>query len=221
MKEPELNLDYHFNDRHLLHQALTHTSKTGNLSENYERLEFLGDRVLGVAVAEMIYKCFPHEPEGNLSQRFMALVCKETVAEMALRLGLDRYIMAESIDVRHNDNVLCDVCEAVIGAMYLDGGCQTAINFVQQHWEPLVDTHTRPPKDAKTLLQEAAHEKNLPAPRYVEISREGAEHNPVFHMQVEIDGVEAQAGSGRNKKAAEQNAAEKMLAVLGVKHGSK
>ena len=182
-------------------------------------LEFLGDRVLGVAVAEMVYRVFPAEPEGSLSQRFMALVCKETVAEMALKLGLDRYIMAESVDVHHNDNVLCDVCEAVIGAMYLDGGCQTAIDFVQERWRPLVDTHTRPPKDAKTLLQEAAHEKGLPAPRYVEIGREGAEHNPVFHMQVEIDGTEAQTGSGRNKKMAEQNAAEKMLAFLGVKHG--
>ena len=219
MKELEKNLQYHFNNQHLLHQALTHTSKTGKLSENYERLEFLGDRVLGVAVAEMVYRVFPVEPEGSLSQRFMALVCKETVAEMALKLGLDRYIMAESVDVHHNDNVLCDVCEAVIGAMYLDGGCQTAIDFVQERWRPLVDTHTRPPKDAKTLLQEAAHEKGLPAPRYVEIGREGAEHNPVFHMQVEIDGTEAQTGSGRNKKMAEQNAAEKMLAFLGVKHG--
>mgnify|MGYP000763698190 FL=1 len=120
MKELEKNLQYHFNNQHLLHQALTHTSKTGKLSENYERLEFLGDRVLGVAVAEMVYRVFPAEPEGSLSQRFMALVCKETVAEMALKLGLDRYIMAESVDVHHNDNVLCDVCEAVIGAMYLD-----------------------------------------------------------------------------------------------------
>ena len=159
MKELEKNLQYHFNNQHLLHQALTHTSKTGKLSENYERLEFLGDRVLGVAVAEMVYRVFPAEPEGSLSQRFMALVCKETVAEMALKLGLDRYIMAESVDVHHNDNVLCDVCEAVIGAMYLDGGCQTAIDFVQERWRPLVDTHTRPPKDAKTLLQEAAHER--------------------------------------------------------------
>ena len=143
MKELEKNLQYHFNNQHLLHQALTHTSKTGKLSENYERLEFLGDRVLGVAVAEMVYRVFPAEPEGSLSQRFMALVCKETVAEMALKLGLDRYIMAESVDVHHNDNVLCDVCEAVIGAMYLDGGCQTAIDFVQERWRPLVDTPGR------------------------------------------------------------------------------
>ncbi len=221
MKALEKVLEYDFKNRHLLHQALTHTSKTGKLSENYERLEFLGDRVLGVSVAELVYTVFAEEPEGSLSQRFMALVCKETVAEMALKLGLDHYIMAESVDVPHNDNVLCDVCEAVIGAMYLDGGCQTAINFVQKHWRPLLDTHTRPPKDAKTTLQEVAHEKNLPAPRYVEIGREGAEHNPVFHMQVEIDGLEPQQGSGRNKKMAEQNAAEKMLLILGVKHGNK
>ncbi len=217
----ELGLHYHFKNKHLLHQALTHTSKTANLSENYERLEFLGDRVLGVAVAEMVYRTFDKEPEGNLSQRFMALVCKETVSEMALKLDLDKYIMAESVDVHHNDNVLCDVCEAVIGAIYLDSGSVQAIEFVQHFWRPLIDTHTRPPKDAKTLLQEAAHEKNLSAPRYIEIGKEGAEHTPVFHMQVEIDGLEAQQGSGRNKKMAEQNAAEKMLQVLGVEHGNK
>ena len=221
MKNLEKKLGYEFKDQHLLHQALTHTSKTARLSENYERLEFLGDRVLGVAVAEMVYKIFMKEPEGNLSQRFMALVCKETVSEMALKLGLDEYIMAESVDVHHNDNVLCDVCEAVIGAMYLDGGSQTAIDFVQKNWSPLVDTHTRPPKDAKTLLQEAAHEKGLSAPKYIEISKEGAEHNPVFHMQVEIEGMPAQTGSGHNKKMAEQNAAEKMLASLGVEHDNK
>ena len=221
MQELEKKLEHVFKNRHLLRQALTHTSKTARLSENYERLEFLGDRVLGVAVVEMVYRLFPDEPEGSLSQRFMALVCKETVAEMALKLGLDGYIAAESVDVHHNDNVLCDVCEAVIGAIYLDAGAATAIAFVQKNWRPLLDTHTRPPKDAKTTLQEVAHEKGLSAPRYVEIGREGAEHDPVFYMQAEIDGLEPEQGRGHNKKAAEQNAAEKMLRKLGVNYGKK
>ncbi len=219
MQKLENILQYHFENKHLLHQSLTHSSITNRLSENYERLEFLGDRVLGVAVAELVYQMFPNEPEGSLSQRFMALVCKETVAEMALKLGLDAYINAESLDIHHNDNVLCDVCEAVIGAIYLDGGCKTAVDFVQKNWRPLLDTHTNPPKDAKTKLQEIAHEKGLSAPKYIEISKEGAEHNPVFHVQVEINGIQSQQGSGHNKKTAEQSAAENMLKLLGVKNG--
>lgn len=219
MKELENILEYQFKKPHLLQQALTHSSKTQSLSQNYERLEFLGDRVLGVAVASMLYCDFPNEPEGNLSQRFVALVCKETVAEMALKMHLDSYIAAESVDVHHNENVLCDVCEAVIGAMYMDAGCEKAIAFVQKHWAPLINTHTQPPKDAKTLLQEAAHEKGHSAPQYSEISRDGSEHEPIFHMQVAIDGLEPQTGVGRSKKMAEQVAAEKMLALLGIAHG--
>lgn len=219
MIELEKILEYSFKNGHLLKQAVTHSSKTQSLAENYERLEFLGDRVLGVSVASMLYEAFPDEPEGNLSQRFVALVCKETVAEMALKLKLDGFIVAESVDIHTNENVLCDVCEAVIGAMYIDGGCETAIAFVQKHWKPLVNTHTQPPKDAKTMLQEVAHEKGYNAPVYEEIGKEGSEHEPLFHMQVKIDGLKAQSGSGRNKKIAEQMAAEKMLVVLGVKHG--
>jgi len=219
MKELEDILEYRFKNRHLLKQAVTHSSKTQSLSENYERLEFLGDRVLGVAVASLLYRCFPGEPEGNLSQRFVALVCKESVSEMARKLKLDNFICAEGIDIHNNENVLCDVCEAVIGALYIDAGSEEAISFVQKHWKPLIDTHTRPPKDAKTLLQEAAHEKGYAAPVYTEISREGSEHEPLFHMQVSIDGLKPQNGSGRNKKIAEQQAAEKMLEILGIQHG--
>lgn len=215
----EERLGYSFNDKHLLQQALTHTSITGNLAENYERLEFLGDRVLGVAVADMLYRMFPTEPEGSLSQRFVALVCKETVAEVALQLHLNDYIRSERVNVRMNDNVLCDVGEAVIGAIFLDGGSERAISFVQKYWGPLINTHTNPPKDAKTTLQETAHSHGWETPRYSEIGREGSEHNPVFFMKVSISGHGEETGSGHNKKMAEQDAAEKLLKQLGVKHG--
>jgi ribonuclease-3 len=219
MNDLEKILRYKFKDKHLLHQAITHSSITPKLSENYERLEFLGDRVLGVAVASMLYGIFKNEQEGNLSQRFMALVCKETVAYVAKILELDKFILSESIDVKNNDSVLSDVCEAVIGALYIDGGCEKAIEFVQSNWILLVDTHTQPPKDAKTLLQEVAHERNLSSPVYMEVGKEGSEHKPIFTMQVQIEGTEFQNGRGRNKKMAEQDAADKMLAWLGVQNG--
>ena len=221
MEALENKLGYNFNDRKLLFRALTHSSVTGDLSANYERLEFLGDRVLGVAVAAMLCRLFPSEPEGNLSQRFMALVCKETVSEVALDLGLDKYIRAEGIDVKNNDNVLCDVGEAIIGAIYTDSGCMQAIEFVEKHWGALINTHTNPPKDAKTSLQEYAHSKGWNTPKYTEVGREGTEHNPIFSMKVVVNGQDEQIGKGHNKKLAEQDAAQKMLKALGVKNGTK
>ena len=214
MEQLEKILGYTFNNKHLLQQALTHSSITSSLQQNYERLEFLGDRVLGVSVAEMLYKMFPSEPEGSLSPRFMALVCKETVAEVVLNLKIDTYIRAEGIDIEHNDNVLCDVGEAIIGAIFLDSDSQTAIKFVQNHWKPLINTHTTPPKDAKTTLQEYAHSRGWPTPHYEEIGREGAEHDPIFFMKAVIDGHGEASGQGHNKKIAEQDAAKKLLRQL-------
>ena len=219
MIELEKILSHSFADKHLLHQAVTHSSITPKLSENYERLEFLGDRVLGVAVASMMYDTFKREPEGNLSQRFMALVCKESVAEVARKLGFEKFVLSDSIDIKTNDSVLSDVCEAIIGALYIDAGCEKAVNFVQKNWRPLVNTHKQPPKDAKTQLQEVAHERSLPNPTYTAVGKEGSEHEPIFHMQVEVEGIEPQKGKGRNKKMAEQDAAEKMLKKLGVRNG--
>ena len=207
-------LNYHFQDKNLLQQALTHSSVTSHVGQNYERLEFLGDRVLGVAVAHALFKEYPHEPEGSLSPRQTHLVCKETVAEVARHLQLDHYMRVATEDIRQNENVLCDVCEAVIGAMFIDSDCQTAINFVQKQWQDLLHRDMTPPKDFKTRLQEIAHAHGHTTPVYKEISRTGSEHNPVFTMQVEIDGLLPQTGNGHNKKLAEQAAAAKMISVL-------
>lgn len=219
MDKLEQILGYSFKNKHLLEQAITHTSITGDLAQNYERLEFLGDRVLGISVAWLLYKMFPTEPEGSLSQRFMALVCKETVAEIVLYMGIDKYIRAEGIDIQHNDNVLCDVGEAIIGAIFLDAGSKVAIEFVQKHWSGLINTHTRPPKDAKTSLQEFAHGKGWQTPTYTELKREGSEHNPQFFMKVSIDGHGEAVGQGHNKKIAEQYAAKKLLRELEEQYG--
>ena len=126
MKELQQILKYKFNKVELLQKAITHGSVDANVEDNYERLEFLGDRVLGVAVASLLYNLFPKDPEGNLSQRFVGLVCKETVAEVAKTLKLDEFMKVATEDLRQNENVLCDVCEAVIGAIYIDGGVDGA-----------------------------------------------------------------------------------------------
>ncbi len=218
-KQLEQKLGYAFNNEKLLRQAVTHSSYSTSVSENYERLEFLGDRVLGVAVASLLYRMFPREPEGNLSQRHTALVCKETVAEVARHLELDKYIICTGDDIRENENVLCDVCEAVIGAIFIDSHCERAVDFVNEHWRELIDKNVAPPKDGKTLLQEVAHVLKHDFPVYKTEERTGAEHEPTFHVSVSIEGVGKEFGEGRNKKLAEQDAAWKMLERLGYKHG--
>ncbi len=210
----EKNLGYVYKNKALLKQALTHSSFSSDVDKNYERLEFLGDRVLGLTIASLLINIFPHEPEGSLSQRHTALVCKETVAMVARILHLDEYMIVSDEDIRHNENVLCDVCEAVIGAIYLDAGCMQAMSFVQHHWRDLIDKNMEPPKDAKTKLQEVSHAKGLGMPVYKLEKREGSEHEPIFYISVNLEKVAPEIGEGRNKKLAEQEAAAKMLKKL-------
>ena len=133
----------------MLQQALTHSSHSARLTENYERLEFLGDRVLGVSIASLLYRMFPNEPEGSLSQRHTGLVCKETVADVAKTLFLDKFMIVANHEIRDNENVLCDVCEAVIGAIFMDAGCDQAVTFVNQQLKELIDKMLRRPKIIK------------------------------------------------------------------------
>lgn len=214
IEELENILGYHFKDKKLLKQALTHSSVTSHIGSNYERLEFLGDRVLGVAVASALYSTFPLEPEGSLSPRHTRLVCKETVSKVAKKLSLDKYTLVATEDIRENENVLCDVCEAVIGAIFIDSDCQTALNFVQKNWQDLLHQDMTPPKDSKTKLQEIAHAKGFSTPVYEEVSRSGSEHEPTFTMCVKIGNLAPQTGTGHNKKLAEQDAAAKMICLL-------
>ncbi len=209
----ENTLGYHFKDKKLLKQALTHSSCTSDISKNYERLEFLGDRVLGVAMAHLLYNLFPNDPEGNLSPRHTRLVRKETVAAVARELWLDKYVLAEKKALCNNENVLCDVAEAVIGAICIEAGFETAIDFVDRHWRRLINENTSPQIDSKTTLQELAHRLKLEVPAYRLVSKEGTEHEPLFHMEVRI-GSHTATGNGRNKKTAEQAAAAKLIAEL-------
>ncbi len=207
----ENTLNYKFKNHKLLETALTHSSVSSNISKNYERLEFLGDRVLGMSVASLLYKIFPNEPEGNLSQRLTALVCKETVAEVARNIGIGNFIQVADNEIRENENVLCDVCEAIIGAIYIDTDVTRAMEFVEYHWKGLIDKRVAPPKDAKTKLQELAHIKGVPAPVYEIINRSGPEHEPIFWVEVRLGKDLRAEGKGHNKKLAEFAAAAKML----------
>lgn len=217
----ENRIGYVFKNKKLLLQAMTHSSYSSKSNDNYERLEFLGDRVLGVCIAKMLYEVFQNEVEGSLSQRYMGLVCQETVSMVSLSLGLNKDIVVANEELRDNDSVLCDICEAIIGAIFLDGGYDDANSFVKKNWEELIEKNTQPPKDAKTTLQEFAHTKSLGNPLYKLVSREGSEHEPIFYMSVSFNGVQAQEGIGKNKKLAEQEAAEKMLKALGATYGKK
>lgn len=207
-------IEYKFKDSQLLKQALTHSSVDGSLSKNYERLEFLGDRVLGICVANLMYQHFPNEPEGSLSQRYTGLVCKETVSKVAKKLGLNRDMIVIGNELRTNENVLCDIAEAVIGAIFIDGGFLVAQRFVEKHWQGLINEKIAPPKDAKTCLQELLHSQNFPIPKYEMVSKSGSEHEPIFEIAIRVSGLESVSGFGKNKKLAEFEAASKMLDKL-------
>jgi len=214
MEKLENKIGYHFKDKKLLEQALTHSSITTDVQKNYERLEFLGDRVLGVSMAHLLYFTFKKEPEGFLSPRFVSLVRKETVAEVALELGLNAFIKASPKELSTNENVLCDVMEAVIGAVCLDGGFETAIDLVDRHFKKHIEKNAAPARVYKTALQEFAHHIKAGTPVYEVIKKEGSEHDPLFYVKVSVEGKGTAVGEGKSKKLAEQEAAKALLEML-------
>lgn len=215
MRDLEKRLGYTFRNRLLLTQALTHSSMTRDIHQNYERLEFLGDRILGVTIADMLCKTFVDESEGDLAQRFVRLVCKETVASVMRALEVPNFIAAANSDVCQTDNVLCDVGEAIIAAIYLDSGdMDTARAFVRRHWLKEIELGVHPKKDYKTLLQEQAAARKLPTPNYLLIEKTGPEHAPTFLVEVHLGDDYCTSGQGKSKKQAEAEAAKKMLRQL-------
>jgi len=214
-------LGHRFADPVLLERALTHPSVSADREHrggDYERLEFLGDRVLGLVVAERLFHRFPHEAEGLLARRLAKLVGKETLASVAEDLGLGGFMrLAMGEDERQgrsNPGLLSDVCEAVIAALYLDGGLPAAKQLIDRFWTQRIEFDREAPSDAKTELQEWAQARGLPLPRYTEIDRTGPPHDPLFTIAVDVEGQPRQAGSGRSKRAAEQDAATRLLALV-------
>jgi ribonuclease-3 len=193
-------------------RALTHGSQA---SANYERLEFLGDRVLGLAVAEWLYELFPEEPEGSLSKRLNALVTGAVCAEVARSIGVQPWLrlgkQARDDGASDSDNVLGDVMEALIGALYLDYGFTPARDFVRHAWSDRVQADTRAPQHPKSALQEwaAAHQRKTPV--YDVIDRSGPQHAPRFVVRVSLGEFAHAEASGSSKQEAETAAAAALL----------
>lgn len=220
----EETIGYRFADKTLLERALTHISALSGgahkRGDSYQRLEFLGDHVLGLVVSDMLYRSFPRANEGELSRRLADLVRKETCAEVAREIDIGPALLLGSSEShaggRLRVTILADACEALIGAVFLDGGYQVADEFVQRFWKERMLKPMRPLRDAKTMLQEWAQARGLPTPAYRELARTGPHHDPEFKVAVVLPDRPPAEGLGSSKRAAEQSAAAAMLARVGV-----
>jgi ribonuclease-3 len=223
----EARIGHKFADPALLATAFTHVSalkSSRKRGDSYQRLEFLGDHVLGLIVSDMLYRAFPNANEGELSKRLADLVRKESCADVAKSLALlddiKLGVVGAGAGARLRKSVLGDICEAVIGAVFLDGGYDAASQFVQRNWTERMHKPRRPLRDPKTVLQEWAQGKGLPTPVYREIERTGPHHDPQFRVAVELPGLAPAEGLGGSKRAAEKVAASVMIAREGVAGGS-
>jgi ribonuclease III len=217
----EERIGHRFADRALLRQALTHASVAGrgkHAPPTNERLEFLGDRVLGLVIATLLLDRFPRDSEGPLTRRHAALVRRETLAEIAGELDLGAWLdlaRSEEAGGRTKPAILADALEALIGALYLDAGLAAAEGFIARHWTERLRTTTAPPRDAKSALQEWAQARGLPLPVYEVVESGGPAHAPAFVVRARLaDGPGASAAAA-SKRAAEQAAAALLLASLG------
>ena len=224
----EAALGHVFKDLTRLEEALTHASSVrpapgkggGATRRSYQRLEFLGDRVLGLVVAHLLVERFPEDAEGALTQRHVALVRREALARVASQLGLQRWVNAGASESLPGGGVrpamLADCCEAVIGAIYLDGGLEPARAFVARYWEPLVEAMRAPPRDEKMALQEWAQARGLERPSYQVVETAGPAHATTFTVEASLAGQEPVTAAGATKRAAERAAAGLMLERIGA-----
>jgi ribonuclease III len=199
----------------LFERALSHSSAGPN---SYERLEFLGDRVLGLSIAQWLFERFPDEPEGKMSRRYNALVARETCGEIGRLLGLPPMIklgkQAREDGATLSDNVVGDCVEALLGALLLDGGLEVADRLVRQLWAPYLDSQIRAPLHPKSAIQELAAAKGLKAPQYALLGQFGAHHAPTFRVRIEIKGLGDAEAEGSSKQEAETAAAAALLEKL-------
>ncbi len=219
MDNLEKKLGYQFANSELLATALTHRSMARDNGDlNNQRLEFLGDAVLGLVIADMLYHLFPGESEGDLSKRQVSLVNGEQLAVIAAEMTLGKYLRLSSGEDeqggRTNPSNLEDACEALLGALYLDGGLDAVRQVVTKFWRAQAEATHTPPKDPKTTLQEWVQARALPLPEYVVISADGPSHAPHFIIEVRVQGQAPVRGEAGTKKLAERLAAMAMLGSL-------
>jgi ribonuclease-3 len=209
-------LGYHFKNPKWATKALTHSS-TGN-AKNYERLEFVGDRVLGLVMAEVLFTTFPDESEGGLAKRHSALVQGRTLADIAQEINLGEDVILSAAEREaggaENENILADVMEALFAALYLDGGLEAVKEIIIKLWGDRVQTLKKAPQDPKTALQEWVQARGLPLPEYDVVNRQGPDHQPVFTVQVDVVGYAPVHAEGSSRRQAEKAAAKAMLSTL-------
>lgn len=208
-------LGYEFKNKALLTQALTHASVSATRS-SYERLEFLGDRILSFVIADMLFAAFPNEKEGALAKRHSTLVKQGALEEVAKKLDLLPHVQfARSAgQAQPSPSVLADVVEALIAALYLDGGFAVAEQFIRTHWQALILSFHLPPEDPKSALQEWAQARGLALPVYEVLERSGPEHSPVFVVQARVGDFPPQQAQSHSKQSAQKLAARQLLDFL-------
>jgi ribonuclease-3 len=215
-------LGHAFRSPILLLTALTHAGAARSRDRGNERLEFLGDRVLGLVIAEALFEMFPMESEGSLAKRLALLVSRDSLAQIAGDIDLGRFLVLTKGDAaagnRQHVGIIADALEAVIAALYLDGGLEPARRFVLEHWTKLIARDLAPPRDAKTRLQELTLARSHDLPAYRVLRREGPDHQPMFEVEATAGSVCA-VGSGKSKRQAEQQAAAALLEQLEAEHG--
>lgn len=210
---------HHFNDPDILTQALTHSSAS---SDNNERLEFVGDRVLGLITAHLLYSNFADEPEGDLAKRHTEIVREKALAAIADKIDLGKHLIMSAAEKssggQKKSAIIADAVEALIAALYLDGGIEAAGEFIEKYWIETIRTTAKPPQEAKTALQEWAQGKALPLPTYDIVEQSGPDHEPVFTVQVTVETVGSAKGQAASKRKAEKLAAKDLLAYIESKH---
>ena len=216
LKELEITLRYVFKDKGLLHKALTHKS-FGEI--NNEKLEFLGDRVLGLIISKTLLDKFPNENEGIIDKKFANLVNKKTCMQIAKRINLKKFIYLGSSNKnlkRSEDKILSDTLEAIVGAVYIDGGLKSSQILILNLWETYLDNSVVTLIDSKTKLQEYSLKKFKKLPKYTFSKKTGPHHQPIFKTDVEIPESKKISGIGSSKKKAQQNAAAKLIKLLNI-----
>ena len=216
MEALQKRIGYQFCDIELLERALTHPSLAKK--ENNQRLEFLGDAVIALIVARILYDLFPNEQEGELARRQADLVRGETLAQVARSIGLGDVLKVATSEIqsggRDNSSNLEDAIEALMGAIYLDGGLEAVEKFVIPRWRELAKNVLSAPKDAKTALQEWAQGRGLALPSYVVVDTAGSAHAPVFTIEVTVHGYGSSSATAASKRVAQQEAAGILLERL-------
>jgi ribonuclease-3 len=221
LEELERRIGVSLSDRARLERAVTHSSlRGGGTAASYERLEFLGDRVLGLVIAEKLFEMFPKASEGEMSLRLNSLVSAEACAEVADEIGLADFIRhggdVKKVKGEKSRNIRADVIESLIAAIYLGNGLKDARDFIHRLWGDRLGSAVSARRDPKTALQEWVHTRTTVPPRYEIVERTGPDHDPVFTVRAVIENIEPAEGTGRSKRLAEQEAASAVLLREGI-----